>query len=60
MQLTNEERLWLRKTCPYFPKEYLDWLMDFKLDSEKQVKLVFIEDDEGGYGDLDVTSTFFV
>jgi hypothetical protein len=56
MRLSNEEKLWLGRTCPYFPKEYLDWLMDFALDSEKEVRLLFQQDEDSDFGELDIAS----
>ena len=58
MRLTLEEKKWLRRTCPYFPPDYLDWLLDFKLDSEKQVRIIFNKDEDSEFGELDIASTW--
>lgn len=56
VRLTQEEKKWLRRTCPYFPNDYLDWLLDFKLDSDKQVRILFEKDPDSDFGDLDIAS----
>jgi nicotinate phosphoribosyltransferase len=56
MRLTPEEKKWLRRTCPYFPADYLDWLLDFQLDSDKQVRIIFNKDDDSEFGELDIAS----
>jgi nicotinate phosphoribosyltransferase len=58
LRLSVEERLWLRRTCPYFPQDYLEWLSRFRLNSDKEVKLVFRQDEDSEFGDLDIASQF--
>ena len=41
LSLSAEERMWLEKKCPYFRKEYLDWLSAFRFRPEEQVLLRF-------------------
>lgn len=56
MRLTQPEYTWLKKTCPYLKKDYLDWLLDFKLDSDSQVRIVFDKADGEEFGSLDIAS----
>lgn len=56
IRLSPEEKEWLKRTCPYFEQEYLDWLSEFRLDSQKQVKLDFHKE-ESEFGSIDLTST---
>lgn len=51
--LSMREQSFLRKHCPYFTEEYLDYLKNFRLQPEKQVKLDF-RNVKDGYGDLDI------
>lgn len=54
--LTEEERLWLEKTCPYFTKEYLSYLSAYRFQPE-QVKVKYIpvtEDDLEGQLEIDI------
>ena len=48
IKLKTEERSWLEQTCPYFTKEYLDFLSSFRLNPSEQVITSFIpsESDE--------------
>lgn len=39
--------MWLEKKCPYFRKEYLDWLSAFRFRPEEQVLLRFNSLKEG-------------
>lgn len=57
LRLSVEERLWLRKTCPWFGESYLEWLSHFKLDSDKEVRLDFRQIDNSDFGELDIAST---
>ncbi|WWD18363.1 nicotinate phosphoribosyltransferase [Kwoniella shandongensis] len=41
IKLRPEERQALSATCPYFPKSYLDYLENVRLDPINQVKLTF-------------------
>lgn len=56
LHLSVEERLWLRRTCPYFPEEYLEWLSRFRLNSDKEVKVAFKQEEGSEYGELDIAS----
>lgn len=56
MRLTEEERQWLQKTCPYFSEGYLKWLTEFRLDSAKEVKIAFKKDESSEFGELDIES----
>lgn len=58
LRLSVEERLWLRRTCPYFPQDYLEWLSHFSLDSDREVKLAFKQEENGDYGELDIASAY--
>jgi nicotinate phosphoribosyltransferase len=60
LRLSVEERLWLRRTCPYFPQDYLEWLSHFKLDSDKEVKLAFKQEENSDFGELDIASAYSV
>ncbi len=42
IKLKTEERSWLEQTCPYFTKEYLDFLSSFRLNPSEQVITSFI------------------
>lgn len=44
IQITDEEIAWLRKTCPYLGKEYIDYLKEFRLKPKQQVDLTFTSD----------------
>lgn len=48
--VTEDEVQWLEKTCPYFRKEYLEFLKGFKLRPDKQVELRFTAEN-GGEGE---------
>lgn len=39
--VTKEEVEWLKKTCPYFSQDYLDFLQGFHLRPEEHIKLSF-------------------
>lgn len=56
LHLSVEERLWLRRTCPYFPADYLEWLSHFKLNSDKEVKVAFKQEEDSEFGELDIAS----
>ncbi|EIM91066.1 nicotinate phosphoribosyltransferase [Stereum hirsutum FP-91666 SS1] len=54
--LTQEERDWLRKTCPYFSEEYLEYLSNYRFDpSQVHIKFI-VERTEGDeeYGNIDI------
>lgn len=56
MVLTQEERDWLRKTCPYFSEEYLEYLSNYRFDpSQVHIKFI-VERTEGDeeYGNIDI------
>jgi len=48
IRVTNEEIDWLEKACPYLSQQYLNFLKDFYLKPDQQVKLTFSTSDEGG------------
>lgn len=56
LRLSVEERLWLRRTCPYFPEGYLEWLSHFRFNSEKEVKVAFKQENGSEFGELDIAS----
>lgn len=57
VRLSQEEKTWLRKTCPYFPADYLDWLAELRLDSRNEVHLKLVKEAEGDeYGHLEIDS----
>ncbi|KAG0260061.1 nicotinate phosphoribosyltransferase [Mortierella polycephala] len=40
LRLTHQERAFLEANCPYFTKDYLDWLQnDFRFQPEEQIKI---------------------
>ncbi|KIK92417.1 hypothetical protein PAXRUDRAFT_147374 [Paxillus rubicundulus Ve08.2h10] len=46
LSLSLDERNWLEKTCPYFTKEYLDYLADFRFDPDQiSIKFLPVPDD---------------
>ncbi|KAF9223572.1 nicotinate phosphoribosyltransferase [Gyrodon lividus] len=47
LSLTLDERDWLEKTCPYFTKEYLDYLAAFQFNPD-QVSFKFVPISEDG------------
>lgn len=56
LTLTQEERDWLKKTCPYFSDEYLEYLSNYRFDTS-QVHIKFtVERTEGDeeYGHIDI------
>lgn len=56
--VTSEEIEWLKKTCPYFSKEYLSYLEAFKMKPEQHVELIFKPEQEGqddSPGELQIT-----
>lgn len=44
LSLTSAERDWLSSTCPYFTKEYLDFLSNFRFRPKEQVHFTFTPD----------------
>ncbi|USW48757.1 Putative nicotinate phosphoribosyltransferase family [Septoria linicola] len=61
IRVTEDESAWLRKTCPYFTSEYLDFLQSFTLQPKEQVKTSFTPTDDSGHesdstpGDVSLT-----
>lgn len=53
ISLSSREQSFLRKHCPYFNEDYLDYLKNFRLQPASQVKLTF-RDVKDGSGDLDI------
>lgn len=53
INLSLREQSFLRKHCPYFHEDYLDYLKNFRLQPASQVKLEF-RNVKDGWGDLDV------
>lgn len=47
LHLTIEEKSWLADVCPYFSKEYLEYLSEFRFDPA-QVSIRFIPVCDGG------------
>lgn len=57
LALTSSELEWLRKTCPFFKAEYLDYLSSFHLKPE-QVKIQFVPvSDDGDHGHVEIEVT---
>lgn len=55
--MTDEEYAWLGRACPYFSKEYLDYLKTYRF-KPSQVTLSFIpsqEDEDRGQIEIDAT-----
>ena len=46
IQVTEEEIQWLRKTCPYLTKEYLEYLEGFHLRPTEHIELLFTADSD--------------
>ncbi|BGP24794.1 nicotinate phosphoribosyltransferase [Rhodotorula toruloides] len=46
LRLQPEERAFLERRCPYFPKSYLDYLSNFRLRPDEQVKVDFVPNGE--------------
>lgn len=51
IRVTDEEIKWLEKTCPYFSKEYLDFLKNFYLRPVEQLGLTFSPVEGSAEGD---------
>lgn len=43
--VTDEEIAWLKKACPYFSEQYLNFLRSFRLKPKEQVKISFTPSD---------------
>lgn len=57
LQVTESELLWLKRKCPYFKPNYLDYLSAFRFKPE-QVSVNFIEKlDNPKYGRLEIMAT---
>jgi len=52
--LTEEESIYLTKTCPYFTSEYLSYLRNFRFYPDKQIKLDFRAEGGDTHGDLNL------
>lgn len=46
LRLQPEERAFLERRCPYFPESYLDYLSNFRLRPDDQVKVEFVPNGE--------------
>ncbi|BGP08226.1 nicotinate phosphoribosyltransferase [Rhodotorula toruloides] len=46
LRLQPEERAFLERHCPYFPISYLDYLSNFRLRPDEQVKVEFVPNGE--------------
>ncbi len=57
IRLEQQELRFLRHHCPYLSAGYLDYLQQFQLRPEEQVRLKFHPIDDSPYGDLDITVT---
>lgn len=54
MTLTEAELQWLKKTCPYFKPNYLEYLSKYKFKPE-QVRISFIPvSEDGEFGHVDI------
>lgn len=51
IRVTDEEIEWLEKTCPFFSKEYLEFLKTFYLKPAEQLSLIFSPVDGTAEGD---------
>ncbi|KAJ3876821.1 nicotinate phosphoribosyltransferase [Lentinula edodes] len=48
VKLTPAERVWLAKTCPYFPPQYLDYLENYRFKPEQvHIEFVPVNGDKG-------------
>lgn len=57
LALTGPERTWLESTCPYFNKDYLDYLSSFRFKPE-QVSINFVSDSENTMlGQIEIEAT---
>ncbi|GAA6062078.1 hypothetical protein JCM10212_006501 [Sporobolomyces blumeae] len=59
--LTESERAWLEKRCPFFPPSYLDYLASFRFRPREQLDIEFVpegqndQDEEVGNFNIEVT-----
>ncbi|GAA5874479.1 hypothetical protein JCM16303_005865 [Sporobolomyces ruberrimus] len=51
LTLAPEERQWLEKRCPYFPKSYLDYLEKFRFNPKDQVEIKFVPEGKNERGE---------
>ncbi|KAI9567288.1 Quinolinate phosphoribosyl transferase [Boletus coccyginus] len=57
LRLTTEEKNWLANTCPYFSKEYLEYLSEFQFNPE-QISINFIPiSDDGEEGRVEIEAS---
>ncbi|KAI0081529.1 nicotinate phosphoribosyltransferase [Panus rudis PR-1116 ss-1] len=57
LKVTEDERKWLEKTCPYFTQDYLDYLCSLRFKPE-QVKVTFNpKPDDANLGRLEIEAT---
>lgn len=57
LSITDTELEWLKKTCPYFKPQYLDYLSKYKFKPE-QIHIEFVPvSDDGYYGHVDIEAT---
>ncbi|KAJ1307892.1 hypothetical protein OPQ81_001971 [Rhizoctonia solani] len=50
LQLTTKEVEWLKASCPYFTKEYIDYLRSYRFRPDEQVKMELHVTSEPGSG----------
>lgn len=57
LHLTTEEKNWLANTCPYFSREYLEYLSGFQFDPA-QIAIRFIPvSDDGEQGKVEIEAS---
>lgn len=53
--MTEEERFWLEKRCPYLSSDFLDFLERLALRPSEQAITTFVPVQEGSYlGDIEI------
>lgn len=54
LSLKSDERDFLKKSCPYLPKTYLDYLENFRFRPSEQVDVVFSPIDDSAEGNVEI------
>ncbi|KAG7089687.1 hypothetical protein E1B28_011343 [Marasmius oreades] len=59
LHLTPVERTWLAQTCPFFTRQYLDYLEQYRFKPEQvDIKFIPVEDsDQGQKGHIEIIAT---
>ncbi|PVF97240.1 nicotinate phosphoribosyltransferase [Serendipita vermifera] len=54
LQLTSKEKVWLKKTCPYFGDDYLDWLQEYRFKPDQVTVRLVPSDDDPTWGQIEM------